>query len=240
MLPCYIKLIFCGTSLSYLKGCSFTKQRDGILSQAKLLDREYTSVASHKCLLQRLCNVREYECCMWPRIMLFLHFVLLNWWPLMWVFQNPRNPTSLDQHLTRGCDERRREWWREIRCTVHIVEVPSVLLHSPPALPSSHPLLSHTSHMHTCSTFLQLVLKNTCPLPIALTDPMIATELELTHLHEEMPAVSSGMGVANCEVLSCDHCFSRCCVLTRVTLVSGKSNQVGVSHDVVTWWSHDH
>ena len=48
---------------------------------------------------------------------------------------------------------------------------------------------SHLTHTH--SSFLQLVLKNTCPLPIALTDPMIATELELTHLHEEMPAVSS-------------------------------------------------
>ena len=31
--------------------------------------------------------------------------------------------------------------------------------------------------------------------------------------------------------LSCDHYFTRYCALTRVTLVSGKSNQVGVSHD---------
>ena len=55
-----------------------------------------------------------------------------------------------------------------------------------------HCTLLPPSHLtHTRSSFLQLVLKNTCPLPIALTDPMIATELELTHLHEEMPAVSS-------------------------------------------------
>ena len=144
--------------------------------------------------------------------------------------------------------------------TVHVIQYqlchctllpPSHLphLHSPPILPSHTPALSShppsytptlfpilpSSHLtHTRSSFLQLVLKNTCPLPIALTDPMIATELELTHLHEEMPAVSSGMGVAiweNVQVLSCDHYFARCCALMRVTLVSGKSNQVGMSHD---------
>ena len=110
----------------------------------------------------------------------------------------------------------------------HLHSFPSSTFpHTCTLLPSSH-----LTHIH--SSFLQLVLKNTCPLPIALTDPMIATELELTHLHEEMPAVSSGMGVAiweNVQVLSCDHYFARCCALMRVTLVSGKLNQVGMSHD---------
>ena len=72
---------------------------------------------------------------------------------------------------------------------------------------------------------------------------MIATKLELTHIHEEMPAVSSEMGVAIWrKVLPCNHYFARCCALTRVTLISGKLNQVGVSHDgciTVTCWSHD-
>ena len=117
--------------------------------------------------------------------------------------------------------------------------LPSPILHTytfshPPTFPQTCTLLPSSHLTHTRSSFLQLVLKNTCPLPIALTDPMIATELELTRLHEEMPAVSSGMGVAiweNVQVLSCDHYFARCCALMRVTLVSGKSNQVGMSHD---------
>ena len=41
---------------------------------------------------------------------------------------------------------------------VHIVKVPSVPLHSPPTLPPSHPLLSHTSPLpHLTHAHLQYI-----------------------------------------------------------------------------------
>ena len=117
-----------------------------------------------------------------------------------------------DQETGGMCELGTKLGGKKIHCVYHCTLLPSshlpTHLHSPPTFPShthlySPPTLPHTytllpsSHLtHTRSSFLQLVLKNTCPLPIALTDPMIATELELTNLHEEMPAVSSEMGVA--------------------------------------------
>ena len=50
----------------------------------------------------------------------------------------------------------------------------------------AHTHTSHTRH----STFLQLLLENTCQLPIALSNSSISTDLDLTRLHGELPAVS--------------------------------------------------
>ena len=77
---------------------------------------------------------------------------------------------------------------------------------------------------------------------------MIATELELTHLHEEMPAVSSGMANYEKELFKVFHVITvslgavslRELLLylasqTRwVCLMMWSHDQVGVSHDVIT------
>lgn len=52
---------------------------------------------------------------------------------------------------------------------------------------------THTHH----STFLQLLLENTCQLPIALSNSSISTDLDLTRLHGELPAVSIGVPMAS-------------------------------------------
>ena len=40
------------------------------------------------------------------------------------------------------------------------------------------------------NTFLQLILLNSCPLPLSIRDPMLAADLELSSLHSNLPDVS--------------------------------------------------
>ena len=89
--------------------------------------------------------------------------------------------------------------------------------------------LTCLEHSAKGNCFLQLILENTSPLPLAIKDPLLTAEIDLDKLHGSLPEVRHNVSLTSCVCVSCIGYLPSRQLLTAVERYWYSSNNISLT-----------